>query len=154
MRRLVPLGFLGTAAVLMLLQTTAGCDTWFWRCSGAENLLFEHREALACAGWDDFVLDHAGRIEYREVIALEGSEQHATGRAFCRSCRVEIALLEPAGSVGAGVRRRSPVEIASVIVHEAAHLLDECANGEEPAEQAEAAFLRDYYERVTAGACP
>ena len=37
--------------------------------------------------------------------------------------------------------RRSDIEIARLIVHEAGHLADNCENGEEPALEAEAAFL-------------
>ena len=40
--------------------------------------------------------------------------------------------------------KRSYVYIAGLIVHEAAHLADNCQNGEKPALEAERAFLLAY----------
>ncbi len=107
----------------------------------------EHLQPLACAGWFEFVSEHVGEVIYRDVVALDGSDDLATGRAYCRSCRVEVAALEPGGAIGMGRVARDPVEVASILVHEAAHLSDDCENGEGPAEEAELAFLRDYWEK-------
>lgn len=129
--------------VLLLLVPSLGCDFIFPDCSGADGLRPEHEAALACAGWLVFVQDHIGQISYEQVERLPG-DGHATGRAFCRSCRVEIAALERQQQSPFAIVTRDSVEVASILVHEATHLDDGCENGEAPAEAAEAQFLIDY----------
>ena len=60
------------------------------------------------------------------------------GQAFCAECKIRIAVLRL--NLPGAMIRRSDIEIARLIVHEAAHLADNCENGEEPALAAERAF--------------
>ena len=64
------------------------------------------------------------------------------GRELSLECKIRIAVLRL--NLPGAMIRRSDIEIARIIVHEAAHLADNCENGEEPALEAERAFLEAY----------
>ena len=112
---------------------------------GAAGLKPEHEEVLTCAGWIDYVRDNIQEIDYVDVTRLpdDEGEGEVTGRAFCSRCQARVATL-----VRTGIRTqaRHPAEVASILVHEATHLKEGCASGEESAERAEADFLRDYFD--------
>ena len=103
---------------------------------------------LSCAGWLDFVINNVSEIEFVNVSSLPSSSPGIVlGQAFCGACEIRIAVLER-GFPGA-IIKRSDLDIARLIVHEAAHLADNCEDGEEPALEAERAFLEAY----NSGAC-
>lgn len=118
-------------AALLLLPATAACDLVGADCSGADALRDEHRSLLACAGWLGYVENQVGRIEYRAVTSFDSEGEDAVGAAFCGRCRIRVAAARPV------------LDVATTIVHEAAHLDDGCARGEAPAVLTESAFLRD-----------
>ena len=64
------------------------------------------------------------------------------GQAFCAECKIRIAVFER--NLPGAMIKRSDLDIARLIVHEAAHLADNCEHGEEPALEAERAFLEAY----------
>ncbi|MCH8957563.1 hypothetical protein IIA28_19955 [candidate division KSB1 bacterium] len=98
---------------------------------------------LSCAGWLDFVINNVSEIEFVNVSSLPSSSPGIVlAQAFCGACEIRIAVLE--GNLPGAVTRRSDLDIARLIVHEAAHLADNCENGEEPALEAERAFLEAY----------
>ena len=119
-------------AALLLLPATAACDLFGAGCSGAGALRDEHRALLACAGWLGYVEDQVGRIEYRPVTSFDSEGEDAVGAAFCGRCRIRVAAARPV------------LDVATTIVHEAAHLDDGCTRGEAPAVLTESAFLRDF----------
>lgn len=102
----------------------------------AENLTKEHRNLLEVAGWLKFVEDNVGRVNY---IDADRVHDNAIGTAECGSCVINIAT-----------RDMTPVGIAGVIVHEAAHLADKCENGEDPARKAASQFHEDYRRNYSA----
>lgn len=137
-------GLLATIVVLSFPLAGCGVLGLDGECrGGAEGLRAEHDALLACAGWQDFVYDNIREIEYVQTFDLSlEKETDVTGQAQCRSCRVRVAdLVWHSGS--SEPRPRNNVELAAILVHEAAHLQDGCMNGEASAERAEAAFLRD-----------
>ena len=94
---------------------------------------------LSCDGWLDFVIDNVSEIEFVDVSSLPSSSgEIVLGQAFCAACKIRIAVLER--NLQGAIIRRSDLDIARLVVHEAAHLADNCENGEEPALKAE----RDY----------
>jgi len=97
---------------------------------------------LDCAGWLDFIIENVTEIEFVNASALEFEGEEVLGLAFCSECKISIPVLEKAASGELG--RRSDLDIARLIVHEAAHLADDCRNGETPALEAERAFLVDF----------
>jgi len=95
---------------------------------------------LSCDGWLSFVIDNVSEIEFVDVYSLPSSSgETIVGQAFCAECKIRIAVLRL--NLPGAMIRRSDIEIARLIVHEAGHLADNCENGEEPALEAEAAFL-------------
>ena len=98
---------------------------------------------LSCAGWLDFVINNVSEIEFVNVSSLPSSSAGIVlGQAFCAVCEIRIAVLE--GNLPGAIKKRSDLDIARLIVHEAAHLADNCEDGEEPALEAERAFLEAY----------
>ena len=90
-----------------------------------------------------FVIDNVSEIEFVDEYSLPSSSRETiVGQAFCAECKIRIAVLER--NLPFAMIRRSDLEIARLIVHEAAHLADNCKNGEEPALEAERAFLEAY----------
>ena len=110
-------------------------------CGGvAPSFSSELETILNCDGWLDFVIDNVSEIEFVEVSSLPSSSgEIVLGQAFCAECKIRIAVLER--NLPGAMIRRSDLDIARLIVHEAAHLADNCENGEEPALEAERAFL-------------
>ena len=103
---------------------------------------------LSCAGWLDFVINNVSEIEFVNVSSLPSSSAGIVlGQAFCAVCEIRIAVLE--GNLPGAIKKRSDLDIARLIVHEAAHLADNCEDGEEPSLEAERAFLEAY----NSGAC-
>jgi len=95
---------------------------------------------LSCDGWLSFVIDNVSEIEFVDVSSFPSSSgEIVLGQAFCAACKIRIAVLER--NLQGAIIRRSDLDIARLIVHEAAHLADNCENGEEPALKAERAFL-------------
>jgi hypothetical protein len=142
-------------ALLSLSLPMAGCDVLGLggSCSGAEGLRAEHDALLACAGWRDFVYDNIREIKYKNACKLASDHGgEVTGKAHCRSCRVEIATYRRTGSICLA-DPQSDITLAAILVHEAAHLEDDCKNGEDPAEAAEAAFRSDLATHFPGG-CP
>lgn len=87
-----------------------------------------------------FVIDNVSEIEFVDEYSLPSSSRETiVGQAFCAECKIRIAVLER--NLPFAMIRRSDLEIARLIVHEAAHLADNCENGEEPALEAERALL-------------
>ena len=98
---------------------------------------------LSCDGWLSFVIDNVSEIEFVDVYSLPSSSgEIIVGQAFCAECKIRIAVLSL--NLPFAMIRRSDIEIARLIVHEAAHLADNCEGGEEPALEAERAFLETY----------
>ena len=98
---------------------------------------------LSCAGWLDFVINNVSEIEFVNVSSLPSSSPGIVlGQAFCAVCEIRIAVLE--GNLPGAIKKRSDLDIARLIVHEAAHLADNCEGGEEPSLEAERAFLEAY----------
>ena len=94
---------------------------------------------LSCDGWLSFVIDNVSEIEFVDVSSFPSSSgETILGQAFCAECKIRIAVLRL--NLPGAMIRRSDLEIARLIVHEAAHLADNCENGEEPALEAERAF--------------
>ena len=94
---------------------------------------------LSCDGWLSFVIDNVSEIEFVDVSSFPSSSgETILGQAFCAECKIRIAVLRL--NLPGAMIRRSDLEIARLIVHEAAHLADNCENGEEPALAAERAF--------------
>ncbi len=118
-------------------------------CRGANNLQAEHEALLACAGWLGFVETNVCAVEYVAVIPAEKKNTKILGRAFCDADNILVATT--------GERRGltfpplPAVEVATTIVHEAAHLVDGCAGGEAPALAAEEAFRADLCAAFEAG---
>ncbi|MDQ7083970.1 MAG: hypothetical protein Q9M36_03160 [Sulfurovum sp.] len=107
--------------------------------SGASDLRSEHEEILIVAGWYDYVHDNIDKIKYKNVELLD-HDSPAIGLAHCEggsSCYIQVATQD-----------RSALNITRIIVHEAAHLKDNCEHGEEPAEKAGSEFLKDYAENT------
>ena len=103
---------------------------------------------LSCAGWLEYVTNNVREIEFVDVTSLPSSSPGIVeGQAFCGACEIRIAFLDR-NSQGAIVQR-SDLDLARLIVHEAAHLADNCENGEEPAIEAANAFQEAY----NSGAC-
>ncbi|MCH8022056.1 hypothetical protein IH785_19740 [candidate division KSB1 bacterium] len=95
---------------------------------------------LSCDGWLSFVIDNVSEIEFVDVSSFPSSSgETIVGQAFCAECKIRIAVLRL--NLPGAMIRRTDLEIARIIVHEAAHLADNCENGEEPALEAERAFL-------------
>ena len=76
-------------------------------------------------------------IEYLPVERFPSGDggQPASGNAVCGRCKITIATMH------------TSLDIAAAIVHEAAHLEDNCRNGEYPAIWQEQTFRIDYRER-------
>ena len=108
-------------------------------CSGAAGLDGEHADILACAGWLDYVKERVCTVEYVDIIPPDPTRifRPIFGRAFCSDGRIVAATMETV------LNPIDPVEIATTIVHEAAHQEDRCRDREEPAIEAELAFKRD-----------
>ncbi len=92
-------------------------------------------QILACAGWLDYVESNVSTIEYLPVERFPSEGQMASGNAICGRCKITIATIH------------TSLDIAAAIVHEAAHLEDDCQNGEYPAIRQEQSFRIDYRER-------
>jgi hypothetical protein len=99
-------------------------------CEGADNLRDRHAEILRTAGWYNYVRNHAARIDYYDWAEFGDG---TVGYAHCGGCYIEVAT-----------RGRDDVYICATIVHEAAHLDEDCMHGEAWAEEAERRFLADY----------
>ncbi len=98
---------------------------------------------LSCDGWLSFVIDNVSEIEFVDIYSFPSSSgETIVGQAFCDECKIRIAVLRL--NLPGAMVRRSDLEIARIIVHEAAHLADNCEHGEEPALEAEQAFLEAY----------
>ena len=98
---------------------------------------------LSCDGWLDFVINNVSEIEFVNVSSFPSSSgEIVLGQAFCAACKIRIAVLER--NLPGAMIKRSDLDIARLIVHEAAHLADNCEHGEEPAIEAERAFLEAY----------
>lgn len=99
-------------------------------CDGADNLRDRHEEILRTAGWYNYVNNHTARVDYYDQTDF-GDD--TVGYAHCGGCYMEVAT-----------RGRDDVRICATIVHEAAHLDEDCLYGEGWAEEAEQRFLQDY----------
>ena len=135
-------------ALVAMFAFCASCEqqtpasTEVLECGGVEISDPDLVMILDCAGWLDFVIENVTDIEFVNAAALEFEGQEVLGLAFCAECKISIPVLEEAASGKLG--RRSDLDIARLIVHEAAHLADDCRNGETPALEAERAFLVDF----------
>jgi len=103
---------------------------------GAKNLKEEHREILKFAGWLDYVENKVSKIHYYDSTTVGDGN---AGYAHCGNCDIDIA------------NKYSDLEVTRIIVHEAAHLHDNCKHGEEPAETAAKAFMQDYNAKIDSG---
>lgn len=118
------------------LSTDEPCDE-----TGAIGLREEHEQILECAGYLDFVRSNVGLVTYVEAVTIEViPDTLIVGRAFCTQCEIKVATLRRRGALAPA--ERTPLQIASYIVHEAYHLYEGCALGEENALRAELDFLR------------
>ena len=97
---------------------------------------------LSCDGWLDFVINNVSEIDFVNVSSFQVDGEEVIGLAFCTLCKIRIPTLTKISS--GETEKRSDVDLARLIVHEAAHLADNCTNGEEPALEAERAFLLAY----------
>lgn len=137
----------------MLLAIITGCDSPSVRCSGAQNLEEEHKELLACAGWLEYVEEHVCQIDYVPVIRSEPTDFQVFGRSNCLTGTITVATLDTQGA--SPTPRPFPIEvIIRTIVHEASHLADECAPGEEEAFRTEEVFLEDLCLNLQDRNCP
>ncbi|WP_456427232.1 hypothetical protein [Rhodocaloribacter sp.] len=118
-------------------------------CRGANNLQAEHEALLTCAGWLGFVETNVCAVEYVAVIPAEKKNTKILGRAFCGEDNILVATTGE--RQGFTFPPLPAVEIATTIVHETAHLVDGCANGEDPALAAEEAFRADLCAAFEAG---
>lgn len=129
----------------ILTLCIASCETTGADCGGATELKKNHRELLTCAGWLDYVDRTVCTIEYVDRITPETTDQEVLGRAFCGDDKILVATQE-VGVLGRD-EPLNPFEITATIVHEAAHLADDCQNGEAPAREAEQAYFKDFDSR-------
>ncbi|MFK7848785.1 MAG: hypothetical protein AB8G77_26085 [Rhodothermales bacterium] len=143
-------GFFFSSFSFALLAFTglifSACNAAEEPCSGAMNLRVQHEELLACAGWLGYVKDNVCEINYVNTIPATLPNTKVYGRASC----VDGSILVATKIIGLLPRNIGPVEIATTIVHEAAHQLDECADREFPALTAERTFQQDLCRNVKA----
>ncbi len=127
-----------TFVAVILTLCIASCEAPGAECGGATELKENHREILACTGWLDYVERNVCTIEYVDRIPPETTGRDVLGRAFCGADKILVATKK----VGTVRRDQSlnPLEITLTIVHEAAHLADDCQNGEAPALEAGQAY--------------
>ncbi len=91
-------------------------------------------------------------IEFVNISSFPSTDSLIViGQAFSSPCKIRIATLER--NIPGAMIKRSNLDIAGLIVHEAAHLADDCKNGEAPAREAERAFLEAYLEERIGGNC-
>ncbi len=98
---------------------------------------------LVCAGWLDYVERHVCTIEYVDRVSSETDGKEVVGRAVCSDATIIVARQWMDKPIG-------PFEATVTIVHEAAHLADACEHGEEPALEAEQAYINDFDGRACA----
>ena len=116
------------------LATWSGCDAnQLPECAGALGLWQQHTEALACAGWLEFVKSNIGIVQYIPSPTFELGGSPAVGSSNCHLCTARIATKD-----------RPEERILATIVHEAAHIEEGCIESEVAAERAEFNFLTDY----------
>lgn len=124
-----------------LLLSTASCDLFSGKTQDCGDTVPElepiHKDILSCAGWLGYVEEHVGVVEYLNVHNYQSEGETATGSAFCGRCKVQVATVD-----------WSDFTIAKTLVHEAAHLLDDCKNGENPAWRADRQFELDFRARA------
>lgn len=120
----------GDIAILSPEETFENLENQLEGCEGADNLQDRHAEILRTAGWFSYVNNHTARIDYYDWAEFEDG---TVGYAHCAGCYLEVAT-----------KGRDDVHICATIVHEAAHLDEDCMHGEEWAREAERRFLRDY----------
>ena len=109
----------------------------------SQHLTEKHREMLICAGWLDYVERHVCTIEYVDRVTSETDGTEVVGRAVCSDATIIVARQWMDKPIG-------PFEATVTIVHEAAHLADACEHGEEPALEAEQAYINDFDGRACA----
>ena len=121
-----------TFVAVILTLCIASCETTGADCGGTTELKKNHRELLTCAGWLDYV----------DRITPETTDREVLGRAFCSDDKILVAT-QKVGVLGRD-EPLNPHEITATIVHEAAHLADDCQNGEAPAIEAEQAYFKAF----------
>jgi len=131
-----------TFVAVILTLCMASCETTGADCGGITELKESHRERLTCAGWLDYVDRNVCTIEYVDRITPETTDREVLGRAFCGDDKIVVATQE-VGILGRN-EPLNPFEITATIVHEAAHLADDCQNGEAPAIEAEQAYFKAF----------
>jgi len=115
-------------------------------CRGADGLAEEHAAILACAGWLNYVKEHVCTVEYVNIIPDENPDIKVYGRATCSEAKILVTNTARVMLLGL----IEQIKVATTIVHEAAHLEDQCRAGEEPAVEAEDAFLVDLCTKARA----
>lgn len=131
--------WLHRSAMLVCITCTAcGLFSIYDRdCGNPSAIPAGYANALACAGWLTYVEENVSIIEFLDVATFESKQEHALGSAICGRCTIRVAT-----------RDRDLIDIAATIVHEAAHLEDDCENGEPPAIGKATAFRQAYQKNV------
>ncbi len=120
----------GDVTILGPEESLEGLENHLEGCDGADNLRDRHEAILRTAGWFDYVNSHAARIDYYDQTGFGGG---IVGMAHCSGCYIEVAT-----------EGRDDVHICGTLVHEAAHLDEDCLHGEAWATEAERRFFQDY----------
>ncbi len=130
----------GDIAIVGPKETLENLENQLEGCDGADNLRDEHEAILRTAGWYNYVNNHTARIDYYDQTDFG---DNTVGYAHCGGCYMEVAT-----------RGRDDVRICGTIVHEAAHLDEDCLYGEGWAEEAEQRFLQDYADATGSEVAP
>ena len=144
--------FLSLLSIVFSVFSLASCDVSEKKCSEPLDIEPEHKAVLACSGWLNYVEEHVCSIDYVSSIPPEQPNTKIYGRANCADATIIVSTIAT-----------DPIfvpipesEVAATMVHEAAHLEDNCRDRETEAIKAEKKFFLDLCQNINARgpSCP